>query len=151
MKHSNIFYSLLLSTIIISSCDMIGQNHKTTEAQRDVTLEETLWKLINFQDEDGQKSESGASEITLIFHETDTLTGKSSSNTYASTYSKQNSRLDIQTVGTTEVGEPEGSKYMIYLLALEDGQSYKISSNKLILYYGENDKALIFEAVAMEE
>jgi len=152
MKLSYTFYLLFLITIIISSCDMIGQNHTTPETQRDVTLEETLWKLVNFQDENSLKSDSGSSEITLIFHEDDTLTGKSSSNTYASTYSKQNSILDIQPVGTTEVGEPDGSKYWNdYLPALKDVNSYAIHEDELKLYYGENNHALIFKAIRFEE
>jgi heat shock protein HslJ len=150
MKHSYIFYWFLLSLIILSSCDMIGQNQTTSETQSDVTLEETLWKLVNFQDENGQKSDSGSSEITLIFHENGTLSGKSSANEYESSYSIQNVSLVINVVGSTEVGEPDGSKYWDYYLpALKDVHSYKIHDNELKLYYGENNQALIFEATAM--
>lgn len=152
MERSYIFYLLLLTFIIISSCDIIGQNNSTSETQRDVNLEETLWKLVNFQNEIGRKSKSGSSEITLIFHKDDTFSGTSSSNRYQSSYSKQNSTLDIHTAVTTKVGEPEGSKYWDhYLPALKDVHSYKIHEDNLILYYGENDQALIFEGTAMEE
>lgn len=148
-------YSLLylfLTMLMILSCDMIRQNHTTSEVQSDMTLKEPLWKLVNFQDENGRKSDSGSSEIILLFHEDRTLSGASSANEYESSYSKQNSTLDIKVVGSTKVGEPEGSKYWNdYLPALKEVHSYKIHGDELKLYYGENNQALVFEAIAMEE
>lgn len=146
------FSYLLLSALLLTCCDIIGQNNTTSETQRDVALEETLWKLVNFQDENGWKYESGSSEITLIFHKDGTLSGTSSSNEHQSSYSKQDSTLDIQPAGSTKVGEPDGSRYWEdYLPALKDVRSYKIYEDNMILYYGENDPALIFEAIAIEE
>jgi len=152
MKRQYFLLYTFLTMLMLSSCDMIGQNNSASETQRDVTLKETLWKLIYFQDENGQISESGSSEITLIFHRDGTVSGTSSSNEYESSYSKHNSTLDIQVAGTTEVGEPDGSKYWDYYLpALKNVHSYRIHESELELYYGDNDQALIFKAIAMEE
>lgn len=146
MSKINISY-LVLTVLILAGCNIFGSNH----SKSDVTLKETVWKLINFQDENGQKSESGSSEITLIFQKDSIVSGSSSSNSYSGSYNSNGGNLDIESVITTEVAEPDGSKYMIYLSSLNGVQSYEFSSGKLILHYREQDKALIFEAIVLEE
>jgi len=137
--------------LMLSSCDMIGKDHITSENQQNITLQETSWKLVSFQDEKGQKTESGSSEITLIFHGDSTLTGSSNSNTYSAMYNTDNRKVDIEKVITTEVGEPSGSKYFKFLSSLESAISYKLVDAELVISFGEKEQALILQTLIMEE
>lgn len=119
------------------------------EAYTSLPLVGTRWQLLGFADEkDGEirLAESYLDDsYTLVFGETGTITGMTSTNTAHGEYSLSNSQLVISSFSNaTEINELFDGP--LYIETMNQVTAFKMTSKGLRLFY-EGGKFLLFQPI----
>ena len=141
----------------LASCQLVGSEEAAPKTTDDTPLVDTEWDLVSFEEVGEGASDAGSVGILLIFEEDGRVKGGSyqkaggpkAANQYSGIYKLVSPNIIvIDSMGTTLVGEPEGSRYTEYYSALRDTTEYELKGETLRLYYDTGSKALVFRARA---
>ena len=121
----------------------------------------TEWDLRAFENPAGVSDPKGIGSqgVLLYFNEDSTISGRSynldvgksvggsGSNSYRGTFRiASDSSISFDSLWTTEVNPPPGSRYVEYIYALHKETSYKTKGNEPWIFYHDNSKAFRFKA-----
>ncbi len=128
----------------------------SNSSKPDKELIGTVWDLQSFEETGGTTTPVGSQGITLVFSKNGSIIeGKSYTiqgetipgNAYGGVYGIEKDRgIVIDSLWSTKVGLPAGSRYNEYLEALDNASAYEIDGNKLRIYYFSKSKVLNFLA-----
>ena len=136
------------------SCQLVDFEEAALKTTDDTPLVDTEWDLVSFEEMGDGESEAGSVGILLILEEGGQVKGESyqnaggppAANKFFGIYElKADSQLEIDSLRSTFVNEPTGSRYEQFLAALENAAGYELDEDDLRIQ-SETGNILIFKA-----
>lgn len=143
MKYLNLW--VLFCVVVFCSCNSESTPTDVNEKHTQTTLIDTTWDVVSIETEDSSNKHPGTVGIFIEFNEDSTFSGRSypkgdgpkASNSFNGQFSINGNQIRIDIIGSTKVGEPEGSRYFEFLSKLNEEFKYEISEDTLLIEINE--------------
>lgn len=137
--------TIVLSIVVFFACQSGSIPTDVNEKHTSPTLVDTIWDVTSFEIVDSTITDPGSAGIFIEFHEDSTFSGGSyqkengplAYNSFKGIYSSSSDSIFINIMYITEVNEPEGSRLLEFVDAVNGDIEYEIDNNILILLYNK--------------
>lgn len=141
MKH--LCYPIVLSVVVFFACQSRSIPTDVNEKSTTPTLIDQTWDVTSFGIVDSRSTDLGSVGIFIEFHEDSTFSGGSyqkengplAYNSFKGIYSNSSDSIFIKIMYMTEINEPEGSRLLEFVGAVNGDIAYEINNDILILLY----------------
>ena len=162
-KSTTILLALGLSVFPLAGCGSVETEPESEVARTSApaAIDETAPGLLNYEwhlEAFGKLGEEDelvpGTSITLTFKEGGTLTGTAGCNHYSTTFrTGPSGEFSTRALATSRMAceEPTMVQEQTYLEAFKEATSFDVGADRLQLFYGESEYALLFKGLPKEE
>src|SRR6266850_5577379 len=139
--------------LLISTCSLLAAQTEnppsTEESSAQAGLANTQWRLASFGTADGESPVIEGTTITIKFSADGRVGGSGGCNSYGGQYREQGDNISFSQIISTKracsdqrANQQEGQ----YFAALESANKFKLSDNRLTIFYADGHGTLNFVA-----